>query len=490
MGPTGQRVRRILRNLIDGGVRPSDPRFRDVKYMRRMRTLNLMVLGLLAACPVTVVLLLIGGGGPSMVPVLVISSLGVATYLGIRHGLALETATHVVVALIMLVLAYRQAELGGLEMVGQAWTYLPPIVAGLLLGVRGAAVYTALLSVQTGVFAWLQAHGVRFPIPIPPDNIEAYTAGVQILCGWAIFALVAAFLSAQAAAERRMLLLNRSLARSRDRAHDATRAKSQFLANVSHEIRTPMNIIFGMTEIVEGEGGLTDEQRDCLARTRNAAATLLALVDDVLDVSRIEAGKLTLDVVETNVHALLAEVTDLLRSRAEAKGLTLDCEGADDVPPRLLVDPVRLRQVVTNLVGNAVKFTERGGVRVQARLLVETPLGATVRIAVADTGIGIAPDRHGAIFESFTQADGSSTRRFGGTGLGLTICRDLVRLMGGELQLDSEPGAGSEFRVVLFLEKPAALRAPVAACTTTAAGDAGTVPALTPSASARASATA
>jgi signal transduction histidine kinase len=479
MGPTGQRLRRILRDLIDGGVRPSDPRFRDVKYMRRMRTLNLMILGLLAACPVTVALLLLGGGGLSMIPVLVISALGVLTYVGVRRGLALETATHVVVALIMALLAYRQAELGGLEMVGQAWTYLPPIVAGLLLGVRGAAVYMALVSLQIGIFAWLQAHGVRFPIPIPPDNIQAYTAGVQILCAWAIFALVAAFLSAQAAAERRMLLLNRALARSRDRAQDATRAKSQFLANVSHEIRMPMNIIFGM---VEGEGGHTDEQRDCLARTRNAAATLLALVDDVLDVSRIEAGKLALDLVETSVHALLAEVTDLLRPRAEAKGLRLDCDVAGDIPVRLLIDPVRLRQVVTNLVGNAVKFTERGGVRLRARLVAETPLGATVRIAVADTGIGIARDRHDAIFESFTQADGSSTRRFGGTGLGLTICRDLVRLMGGELQLDSEPGAGSEFRVVLFLEKPTTAPAP--------APRAQGAPRITPSASARASATA
>ena len=454
MGPTAQRARRILRNLIDGGIRPSDPRFRDVKYMRRMRTLNLMVLALLAACPTTIGLLLLGGGGLSMVPVLIVSSLGVLTYVGIRHGLSLDGATHVVVGLIMIVLAYRQAELGGLEMVGQAWTYLPPVVAGLLLGVRGAAIYTAALTAQITAFAWLQSRGVRFPIPIPPDSLVAYTAGVQILFAWALFGLVSAFLSAQAAAERRMLLLNRSLARSRDRAQDATRAKSQFLANVSHEIRTPMNIIFGMTEIVEGEGGLTDEQRDCLARTRNAAATLLALVDDVLDLSRIEAGKLALDVVETSVHTLLAEVTDLLRPRAEEKGLTLACEVSPDIPPRLLVDPVRLRQIVTNLVGNAVKFTEQGRVAVRARLLGETPTGATVRIAVSDTGIGIAPDRHEAIFESFTQADGSSTRRFGGTGLGLTICRDLVRLMGGELQIDSAPGHGSEFRVVLFLEKP------------------------------------
>jgi signal transduction histidine kinase len=455
MGPVGQRLRRILRNLIDGGVRPSDPRFRDVKYMRRMRALNLMILGLLTSCPVTVGLLLLGGGGISMLPVLGAATLGMTVWVGVRRGVPLEWATHLVVGLVMVVLAYRQAELGGLEMVGQAWTYTPPIVAGLLLGVRGAAVYTALLSLQMAVFGWLESRGVAFPVPIPDGNIAAYTAGVQILCAWAFFALVSAFLSAQASAERRLLQLNRSLARSRDRAQDATRAKSQFLANVSHEIRTPMNIIFGMTEMVESEGDLNDEQLHCLARTRNAAATLLSLIDDVLDVSRIEAGKLTFEIVETSLHALLDEVADLLRPRAEEKNLALTCAVSHDMPVRVLADPGRLRQIVTNLVGNAIKFTERGGVGIDARLVADTPLGATVCITVQDTGIGIAADRHDAVFESFTQADGSSTSRFGGTGLGLTICRDLVRLMGGELHLASVPGEGSEFRVVLFLEKPA-----------------------------------
>jgi signal transduction histidine kinase len=145
-------------------------------------------------------------------------------------------------------------------------------------------------------------------------------------------------------------------------------------------------------------------------------------------------------------------------------------------------DPARLRQVLLNLLGNAVKFTEKGEVAVEVRLLRETAASVVVRIDVRDTGIGIPKDRHAAIFESFTQADGSSTRRFGGTGLGLTICRDLVRLMGGELQLDSEPGAGSEFRVVLFLEKPTTAPAP--------APRAQGAPRITPSASARASATA
>lgn len=167
MGPLGQRARRILRNVIDGGVRPLDPRFRDVKYMRRMRALNLMLLGLFTSCPVTVGLILLGGGGITMLPVLSAAALGVIIWIGVRRGVPLEWATHLVVGLVMVVLAYRQAELGGLEMVGQAWTYMPPIVAGLLLGVRGAVVYTALLSLQIAVFGWLEARGVKFPVPIP-----------------------------------------------------------------------------------------------------------------------------------------------------------------------------------------------------------------------------------------------------------------------------------------------------------------------------------
>jgi signal transduction histidine kinase len=453
-----RRARALLRDLIDGGLKLGDRRFADVKYMRRMRTLNRMALGLLSACPLTGALFLLTGSDASLMPIVVVASVGLVVCAGVRRGLPLEFGTHLLVGAIMILIVVRQAEFGGLEMVGQAWIYVSPMVAGLMLGVRGVAIYTVLLSVQIAVFAWLESHGVRFPIPVPQEAMIPYTAGVQIMCGWAFFVVVYAFLTAQGSAERKLLLLNRRLERSRDRAQEATRAKSQFLANVSHEIRTPMNIIFGMTEMVEAEGALSVEQRDCLARTRIAASTLLALVDDVLDVSRIEAGKLELDVVETSLHALLAEVADLLRPRAETKGLALSCRVSDDIPARVLADPVRLRQIVTNLLGNAVKFTDRGSVALDARLMVETPLGATVLITVKDTGIGIPLERHGAIFESFTQADGSSTRRYGGTGLGLTICRDLVKLMDGSLELQSVPGEGSEFRVVLFLAKPPATR--------------------------------
>ncbi|MEW6271495.1 MAG: ATP-binding protein [Thermodesulfobacteriota bacterium] len=439
----------ILRNLLDGGVTPDDPRFSDFVYMRRMRTLNGMVLGLLVAALVTGILLVVSDTDVSILPVVVVVLVGVGVCVLVRWRLPLTVGIHVVVTTIMMVVALRQAEFGGLEMVGQAWVYLPPMVTGLILGVRGAAFTTVLITLQILIFAWLERSGVTFAVPVQGDVLPEYTAAVQILCGWAFFVVVCAFLSAQRSAERQLLLVNRSLEESRDRANEATRAKSRFLANMSHEIRTPMNVIFGMTEIIEAEGGLSPVQADCLARTRSAASTLLALVDDVLDVSRIEAGKMSFEVVELRLRGLLEEVADLLRPRGTAKGLSLTCSVAPDIPERLHGDPVRLKQIVTNLVGNAVKFTEQGEIALEAALVDQSATAATVRISVKDTGIGIPQDRQAAVFESFTQVDDSSTRNHGGTGLGLTICRELTQLMGGSIELVSKPGEGSEFRVVL-----------------------------------------
>jgi signal transduction histidine kinase len=443
----------ILRDLIDGGITPDDPRFSDLVYMRRMRALNGMVLGLLVAALMTGILLEAFDPNVSVVPVYVVVAIGLAVCGLVRWKLPLAVGIHVVVCAIMAVVAYRQAEFGGLEMVGQAWIYLPPMVTGLILGVRGAAITTAFVTLQILAFAWLEHRGVAFPVPVASDSLPAYTAAVQILCGWAFFIVVCAFLAAQRSAERQLLLANRNLEESRDRANEATRAKSRFLANMSHEIRTPMNVIFGMTEIIEAEGGLSPVQRDCLARTCSAASTLLALVDDILDVSRIEAGKMSLEVVELRLRTLLEEVADLLRPRGAAKGLTVTCSVAPEIPERLRGDPVRLKQIVTNLVGNAVKFTERGRVALEAELVEQTATAATVCISVKDTGIGIPKDRQAAVFESFTQVDESSTSSHGGTGLGLTICRELTQLMGGSIELVSAPGEGSEFRVVLAFAK-------------------------------------
>lgn len=265
--------------------------------------------------------------------------------------------------------------------------------------------------------------------------------------------------------EERIRIRTEELEHAMQRAQAASQAKSEFLANMSHELRTPMNGVLGMIDIVL-DGPLTAEQREQLETSQRCANSLLSLLNDILDLSKIEAGKMVLERIPFDIRALIDEAVRAHRPRATHKGITVSVDVAHDVPRRITADPLRIRQILSNLLSNAMKFTERGSVKVRVLRLPQTS-GHELAFEVSDTGVGIPADKLSCIFEKFTQADGSITRKYGGTGLGLAITRKLVDMHEGRITVESEPGKGSTFRVCLpssvcHEQSPAGAEPPIA----------------------------
>ncbi len=250
--------------------------------------------------------------------------------------------------------------------------------------------------------------------------------------------------------EKRVIQRTAELQVALDIAEEASHAKSDFLANMSHEIRTPMTAILGYADILAEEEDLSDVAQEHLTAMRRNGKHLLTIINDILDLSKIEAGKMTVERIDCSPCRLIDELTSLMRRRATEKGLSFDLVFYGRIPETICTDPTRLRQVLVNLIGNAIKFTHQGGIRLAVSMF-EPGAGREPRLCleVIDTGVGMSREQIDEVFEAFTQADETMTRRFGGTGLGLTISKALVEMLGGTLEVESQPGQGSTFRVTV-----------------------------------------
>jgi signal transduction histidine kinase len=392
---------------------------------------------------------------------LLVSGMILATNLAVLGALLLLRRTGKVAVAINLLLAYSVAEFtllaclcGGPASSTSYWLALLPLVAMLTSGTRPGLVWLSICMAEYAVGFGLQVYGVEFPDCIPAGERMPFWVSTLSCLSLVCLLSVMIYERAKNGTLRTLLGANAELERARDAALAADSSKADFLAKVSNEIRTPLTAILGFVEILLREtakGELPREHEPTLLTIRRNGEHLLEIINDILDLSKITAGRFDVERTRFSPMVLISDVVALMSLRAHAKGLRLSVECAEALPVEIENDERRLRQVLVNLLGNALKFTDAGDVVLRA-VARTGARGPVLRFEIEDTGIGISAEQIERLFKPFAQADASTARRYGGTGLGLSICKRLVELLDGEIGVESRVGAGSLFWVELPLE--------------------------------------
>ena len=433
--------RLFAHDLFNAGI---DPATAEPIHLRRIRVVNGATFGFFAIA-LPFVFQYWSMGVPYMSLAIVGTMLGgLINLFLLRSTQNVDLCGYFVTSLIFLLLLISNCSSGGFYDPNFSWFYVIPLAGLVAVDLRAGWFWTGIILVNTTIFWGLAQAGIAVPDVIPAELHAVQSLLNRLTAVLAIGMLATCFVLIQRHTERTLGAEVKIRQRAEQEARAANLAKSEFLANMSHEIRTPMNGVIGMADLLLKED-LTGRQRQRVEVINTSAEALLALIDDILDLSKIEAGKLSLKDVDFPLRDTLKRVTKLLHPRAENKGIALELEIADELPDWLFGDATRISQVLINLVGNAVKFTSVGRILVRA---IPAPRDGKlwIRFTVEDTGIGIASEIQSRLFDPFIQAEGSSNRRFEGTGLGLTISKKIVEdLMGGEIGVWSELGHGSTF---------------------------------------------